>query len=118
MQVTVDGVSNGPMNSDVQFTFEIGNACEQDSLTISNHFPIVYNLRTPAQVHTDKLTISQTYNFCPYECTLNTFVLSTRTWEPYNIDIFTTWNPYTTDFTILTGDKTLNSVVMPMKVAC
>lgn len=84
MKVTVAGVTNGPVNDDVHFTFEIGNACEQDSLTITNHPPIIYNLRTPPTVHPDRLIVSQAYNFCPYKCELETFVVSTRVWVPYN----------------------------------
>ena len=118
LHVSVAGVTGGPVNTDVRFTFEIGNACELNSLTIVNHFPIIYNLRTPPRLHPDRVIVNQAYSFCPYECVLQTLNLATRMWEPYPIEIFNTWNPYTAEFTILTGDKSLNGIVMPMKVSC
>jgi len=118
LEVTVADVVSGPVNTDVQFVFEIGNACEMNSLTIANHFPIIYNLRVPPVLYPDKMVVSQTYNFCPFECTLEQLVLATRTWEPYPIEIFNTWNPFKAEFSILTSNKSLNGVVMPMKVTC
>ena len=112
-------VIDGPepvINDEVRFSVEIGNICLLDSLVIQPRGLVPYWLRTPEEPHFDKITIVQTYAFCPFECTLNSNNMGQM--QPWSRDIFDSWNPFSGEFTILTGDKSLAEQMMFMMVSC
>lgn len=112
-------VIDGPVpvvNDEVRFSVEIGNTCELDSLTINPRGLVQYFLRTPSQPHSDKITVVQTYDFCPFECTFNQNEFGVM--KPYNRDIFQSWNAATGQFIINTSDKSLGDTMMFMVVTC
>lgn len=93
-------------NSDIQLQVEIGNACEQNVLTIvPNGPPITYWLRTPAEVYDHQVLFTQTYSFCPFRCDL--YRMMGPMTSPYPTDIIRSWYPYTGAFQARTDDKTL-----------
>lgn len=104
------------VNDDIKFSYEIGNTCEMDTLAIAPKGAIPYMLKNPPNLYSDSITITQTYSFCPYVC--NLFKIDAGQLVQYPIEIFNTWNYNNGDFTILTGDKSLDGTFMFMQVQC
>ena len=66
---------------------------------------VTYFLRTPPEELTAKINVVQTYSFCPYECTLKRNFFGQM--QPIDEDIFTSWNPFSAELSILSNDKSL-----------
>jgi len=109
IEVTIPSNPTPISNEDIHLQVEIGNACENDVLTITQHFPlpIMYWLRTPAEEYNHQIQIQQTYSFCPYRCDLFQMLGPNRL--PYPQDIIVEWYPFLGSFTVLTNDKSLAS---------
>ena len=104
------------MNDQVNFTVEIGNVCETDTVSFDPNSLIpnfTYALRTPAQIYQNGLTVLHDHVECPVVCSLT---LANGGSIPPTLGISDPGiSPY---LEIFTGDKSLNGLTASLKFTC